>query len=172
MDIPEFGGEFKLIEKITRGGGAVVGVGDDAAVLEFNSESHQLITCDMLCEGDHFRRSWSTPKQIGMKCMEVNVSDIAAMGGEPTYAVISISLTDNISVEFMEELYAGMYSVCDKYDFKIIGGDTTHSKALSINVTMLGLANKNDLTLRSGAKVGDLILYNWRFRWEHGRPST
>ena len=157
MNIKEFGGEFKLIERVTREGGAVVGVGDDAAVLEFDIEKYQLITCDMLCEGDHFRRNWSTPKQIGMKCMEVNVSDIAAMGGEPTYAVVSISLTDDVTVEFMDGLYEGMYSVADKYGFGIIGGDTTHSKTLTINVTMLGFVAKKNLCMRNGAEVGDLI---------------
>ncbi len=153
----EFGGEFKLIDHITRPGGAYVGVGDDAAVLEHKRGRYLLFTTDMLCEGDHFRRQWSTPRQIGMKSMEVNVSDIASMGGLPTYAVVSISLTRDVTVEYMRELYRGMYSVADKYGFKIVGGDTTHSNTMTINVAMLGEVEKKRLSLRSDAEIGDLI---------------
>ncbi|MBU0761586.1 MAG: thiamine-phosphate kinase [Candidatus Altiarchaeota archaeon] len=155
--IRDFGGEFKLIDEITKPGGAVVGVGDDAAVLKYKKDKYLLFTTDMLCEGDHFRRNWSTPYQIGVKSMEANVSDIAAMGGLPTYAVVSISLTNDMTVEYMKQLYRGMYSVAKRYNYKIVGGDTTHSKTMTINVAMLGVVEKKLLSLRSDAKVGDLI---------------
>ncbi|MFH0863307.1 MAG: thiamine-phosphate kinase [Candidatus Altiarchaeota archaeon] len=157
MKIKDIGGEFALINRVARPGGAVVGVGDDAAVLKYTKERYQLFTTDMLCDGDHFRRDWASPEQIGMKAMEVNVSDIAAMGGLPTYAVISISLTHDTSVEFMDRLYKGLYHVADKYDLNIVGGDTTHADMMVINVSMLGEVEKDRLCLRSDAKVGDLI---------------
>lgn len=157
MKISDIGGEFALIDRVTRPGGAVVGVGDDAAVLKYTRGRYQLLTTDMLCDGDHFRREWSTPEQIGMKSMEVNVSDIAAMGGLPTYAVISVSLTSDTSVEFMDRLYRGFYSVADRHNFKIVGGDMTHADTMVVNVALLGEVEKDKLCLRSDAKVGDLI---------------
>jgi len=157
MEIGDIGGEFKLIERITKKGGAIVGIGDDAAVMEPPKRRLQLITCDMLCEGDHFRLDWASPKQIGEKVMEVNVSDIAAMGGEPTYAVIALSLTEKTDVEFMDGLYEGIYASCERHGFKLIGGDTTRGKACTVSVTVLGEVEKENLSLRSDAKVGDLI---------------
>ncbi|MFC2154404.1 thiamine-phosphate kinase, partial [Candidatus Altiarchaeota archaeon] len=98
------------------------------------------------------------PEQVGAKAMEANVSDIAAMGGIPTYGFVSISLTDKIDVETVEGIYNGMYSVCDKYGCKIIGGDTTHGGVAVINIALLGLVEKRRLCLRSQAEVGDLIV--------------
>jgi len=157
MKISELGGEFALIDRVVRRGGALVGVGDDAAVLKYKRDRHLLFTTDMLCEGDHFRRDWYTPRQIGAKAMEVNVSDIAAMGGLPTYALVSVSLTDDTSVEFMDGLYEGMYAVADEYGFKVVGGDTTHGKTMVVNVALLGEVEKDMLSLRSDAKTGDII---------------
>ncbi len=157
MKVRELGGEFALIERLARKGGAVVGVGDDAAVLDYTGDRFLLFTSDMLCDGDHFRRIWSSPEDIGVKAMESNVSDIAAMGGTPAYAAVSISLPDDVSVEFMDSLYAGMYSVADEYGFNVVGGDTTHGSTMVVNVALLGEVKKNLLSLRSDAVVGDLI---------------
>ncbi len=155
--IRDCGGEFALINRLARRGGAVVGIGDDAAVLKYTKDRHLLFTTDMLCDGDHFRREWSTPRQIGLKAMESNVSDIAAMGGLPTYAVISLSLTPDTSVEFLEGLYSGLYESADGHGVRIVGGDTTHAATMVINVALLGEVEKSMLCLRSGARAGDLI---------------
>ncbi|MFH1055806.1 MAG: thiamine-phosphate kinase [Candidatus Altiarchaeota archaeon] len=157
VKIKDIGGEFALIDRVARRGGAVVGVGDDAAVLKYTKEKHLLFTTDMLCEGDHFNLLWSTPKEIGMKAMEVNVSDIGAMGGLPTYAVISLSLKPDTSVEFMDGFYEGIYKAADEYNVKVVGGDTTHAALMVVNVALLGEVEKDMLSLRSDAKVGDLI---------------
>jgi thiamine-monophosphate kinase len=157
MRVSEIGGEFALIERLVRKGGAVVGAGDDAAVLEYTVDKYLLFTADMLCDGDHFRRDWYTPEQIGAKAMQVNVSDIAAMGGLPTYAVVSVCLTDSVSVELMDGLYEGIYSIADEYSFSVVGGDTTHGGTMVVNVALLGEVEKDMLSLRSGAQVGDLI---------------
>ena len=155
--IKDIEGEFKLIDRVTRRGGAVVGVGDDAAVLAYTKGRYLLFTTDMLCEDDHFKREWYTPRQIGLKAMESNVSDIAAMGGLPTYAVISLSLAPETTVEFIEGFYKGLYESADRHKVKIVGGDMTHASIMVVNVALLGEVEKSMLCLRSGARVGDLI---------------
>jgi thiamine-monophosphate kinase len=160
MRINNIGGEFALIERVTRridDPRVVVGIGDDTAVLEYTDKEYLLYTTDMLVEGDHFKTGWSTPRQIGVKAMESNVSDIAAMGGTPTHALVSLALPPETSVEFVDGLYEGLYSVSDKYGFNIVGGDTTHGSVTVINVALLGVVEKDRLCLRSNATVGDLI---------------
>lgn len=158
MKIGEIG-EFGLIERLTRspsGPRVRVGVGDDAAVLDLDGE-FLLYTTDLLVEGDHFRRDWSTPLQIGRKAMASNVSDIAAMGGRPHEALVSVAIPDDVDVEFMDDLYEGMYQIADKYGAEIVGGDTTHGALLIINIALLGHVDEEMLSLRSDAKVDDLI---------------
>lgn len=155
MRISEIG-EFGLIERLVRPSRRetlVVGIGDDAAVMETSGKL--VLTTDMLVEGDHFRTEWSTPRQIGRKAMASNISDIAAMGGSPEFAFISIALREGIDVEFMDELYAGMHDVAEVYDVEIAGGDTTHGSVMVINVVITGTVE--DPVLRSGASPGELI---------------
>lgn len=158
--IKKFGGEFALIDLIKRrpkDRRVVVGIGDDTAVLEYDGKRFMLWTVDMQVEGDHFNTRWSTPRQIGRKAMEVNVSDIAAMGGLPKYALVSISLPEETQVEFVDELYRGMRDACRAYGFEIVGGNTTHGVKTVIDISIIGFVEKNRLCLRSGAKAGDLI---------------
>ena len=161
--IKEFGGEFALIGAIAGKLGQawdkniVKGIGDDAAVFKHDNKYYMLWTVDMMVEGDHFSRKWSTPRQIGMKSMESNVSDIAAMGGFPKYALVSISLPEDVTIEFVKEMYGGMHAVAEKYDFSIVGGNTTRGKSIVIDVTVIGFVEKDRLRLRSGARVGDLV---------------
>ncbi len=160
MRISEIGGEFALIERVTRkvkDKSVKVGIWDDAAVIKWKKNLFLVLTTDMLVENDHFSLKWSTPFQIGAKAMEANVSDIAAMGALPKYALVSIALSKKVSVKFAEELYRGFYSVARKYGFELVGGDTTHGKLIVLNVCMVGEVDKRNLRLRSDAKVGDLI---------------
>jgi len=160
MKISQIGGEFALIDRVThkiRDRDVIVGIGDDTAVLKYKANKYLLFTTDMLVENDHFNLKWSTPEQIGKKSIEVNVSDIAAMGGIPKYAVVSICLRKDIPVEFVDKLYNGIYKTAEKYKLEIIGGDTTHGDLVVINIAMLGEVNKKNLSLRSDAKVNDLI---------------
>jgi len=153
-------GEFGLIDRITkkpRKKDIIVGIGDDAAVVK-TKKGLQVLTTDTLVEGDHFRLDWFTPKQIGMKAIEINVSDVAAMGGIPKYVLVSLALPKDIDVEFVDDLYEGMWKTCDKYDIEIIGGNMAHSKEIVISITLTGEVDKNNLCLRSGAKPGDFIL--------------
>ena len=115
-------GEFGLIDRITKkpkDNDVLVGIGDDTAVYK-TEKGLQVLTTDCLVEGDHFRREWFTPMQIGMKAIEINVSDIAAMGALPKYVLVELALPSDLDVNFVEELYKGMWKVCDKYNIEII----------------------------------------------------
>jgi len=152
-------GEFGLIDRITKkpkNKDILVGIGDDAAVVKI--EGLQVLTTDCLVEGDHFRTDWFTPKQIGMKAIEINVSDIAAMGAVPKYVLVSLALPIYLDVEFVEELYEGMWKVCDKYKIEIIGGNMTHCNQIVISITVTGEVEKKNLCLRNGANPSDFIL--------------
>jgi len=151
-------GEFGLIDRITkkpRDKNVIVGIGDDAAVVK--TKGLQVLTTDCLVEGDHFRTEWFTPKQIGVKSIEINVSDIAAMGAVPRYVLVSLALPKDLDVEFVEELYEGMWNVCDKYNIEIIGGNMTHCQQIVISIALTGEVDKKNLCLRNGAKPGDFI---------------
>lgn len=152
-------GEFGLIERITRKSkdkDVLVGIGDDAAVIK-TSKGLQVLTTDCIVEGDHFRKEWFTPNQIGMKAIEINVSDVVAMGAKPRFALVSLGLPKDIDVDFVEEMYQGMWKTCSKYNVEIIGGNMTHSQQVFISIALTGDINKENLCLRSGAKPGDYI---------------
>ncbi len=161
MKISEIGGEFALISRLSRrdySDPAIIrGVGDDCAVIAHTAEKHLLVTTDMMVEDSHFKAGWANPFQVGKKLMEVNVSDIVSMGGTPTYAFISLALTKDTEVEYMDELYRGIYASADKHGVALIGGDTTSGAGIVLNIALLGEVEKDLLCLRSDAKPGDLI---------------
>ena len=162
MKISEIGGEFELIKMLTKNKYAnpkiVKGIGDDCAVLKCNNEQkYLLVTTDMMVEEDHFNLNWHTPFQIGMKLLEVNVSDIVSMGGTPTFALLSMSLPSSTTVEFMTAFYDGLYKSAERHNVFLIGGDTTHGSHFVFNIVLLGEISPNLLRLRSMAQVGDLI---------------
>jgi len=160
MNLAEFGGEFAFIQRIARkpkSAEVLAGIGDDCAVVRIDEHTLHLYTVDMLVEGDHFSRAYFTPYDVGVKCMESNVSDIAAMGGKVLYGLISLAFPDDISIDFLDELYRGMYEVADRYEFDIIGGDTTHAERMVVCITLVGKTSPSRLKLRSMAEPGDLI---------------
>ncbi len=156
-------GEFGLIERIkgcvAAGDRSVlIGIGDDAAVVEGRPGLYRLITSDAFVEGVHFKREFARPWQIGWKIMAANLSDIAAMGGEPRWVVVSVALPEAVSVEETEELYRGMDAVCSRFGCSIVGGDTSFSpNRMLISIAAIGEVEKERLTLRRGAKIGDAI---------------
>jgi thiamine-monophosphate kinase len=135
----------------------LVGIGDDAAVLNIGGKL-TVVTTDTLIEGDHFNLSYFTPEQVGMKAIEVNVSDIVSMGAKPKYALVSLALQKNMTVKFIDDLYKGMRKAASKYGVESIGGNITHAKQIVINIDIIGFAAKQNLCLRSQAKPGDFIL--------------
>jgi thiamine-monophosphate kinase len=161
MQIKELG-EIALIERLARSlkrdSSVLVGIGDDAAVIRWTKKEHMLLACDMLIEDVHFRLKEATPFQIGWKALAVNVSDIAAMGGLPRYAVVSIGVDPHLPVSFIDGLYDGMKALAKKFGVNIVGGDTNGSKKLVIDVALVGTVEKDKLVTRGGAKKGDLIL--------------
>lgn len=156
-------GEFNLINLITRDlvtnpAEVVKGVGDDAAVLKVSPDKWLLFTTDMLIEEVHFSLSWASFFQVGAKAITVNVSDIAAMGGKAVHTVVSLGLPERLSVENIEELYAGLRKAALDYNINIVGGDVVKSPApLIINVALLGLVEPENVIYRSGAQPGNLI---------------
>ena len=162
MKIKNIGGEFGLINRIKDrirlySQDVVIGIGEDAAVLKYDKKNYLIFTTDTLVENVHFSLKYFNPKQIGMKAIEQNVSDIAAMGGLPKFALVSLSLPNGIDVEFVDALYDGFNEKSKKYKISIVGGDITHSKEIAISISLIGFVEKGYLTLRSGAKVNDLV---------------
>lgn len=148
---------LKLISSKPRQPDAVLGIGDDCAIYR-SREGFYAVTTDMIVEGDHFSLDYFSPYEIGVKAMESNVSDIAAMGATPLFAFISICLKPNTSEKFIREFYRGIHETASRYKIDIMGGDTTHGAVMVVNVTLTGFAkNRKSLVLRSGAKEGDLI---------------
>lgn len=153
-------GESGIIKRIyqkSKDKNILVGIGDDAAVLKIGKKL-VAITTDTLVEGDHFNLSYFTPEQVGMKAIEINVSDIVSMGAKPKYALVSLALQKNMNVKFIDELYKGMRKATSKYGVEIIGGNLTHAKQIVIDIDLIGFVTKQNLCLRSNAKPGDFIL--------------
>ncbi len=153
-------GEFKLIErfrrKINPDPTVVVGSGDDCAVMKFDEKRYQLFTCDMITEGIDFTLK-DSPYLIGRKAVSISISDIASSCGLPKYCLISLGMPKATSLKFADLLFKGMIDVCREYGINIVGGDLSSSDKIIIDVSMLGLVEKNKLTLRSMARAGDYI---------------
>ncbi len=159
LNVSQIGGEFALIERLAEKPASrkiIKGIGDDAAVIKAGS-TYLVFTTDTLVEGDHFSLKYFTPEQIGKKAVEINVSDVGAMGAEPKYFLVSLVLPEDIDVKIIENIYEGMRQKGAKYKIEIIGGNITHGKQLIIDICMIGEVKKKNLKLRSGARPGDLI---------------
>ena len=155
-------GEFGLIDRLTANHklvhpSSLQGVGDDAAVIGTGSECI-LVTTDLLVEGIHFNLIYTPLKHLGYKAVVVNLSDIYAMNAEPRQITVSLAVSGKFSLEAIEELYSGIYMACEKYHVDLVGGDTSSSvTGLTISITALGVARKEDIVYRGGAKTNDLI---------------
>ena len=159
-------GEFGLIKRLTQDiklqqPSSIKGVGDDAAVLDFTKhgqEMQTLVTSDLLLEGIHFNLEYVPLKHLGYKAAVVNFSDIYAMNGTPTQIIVSLGISKRFSVEDVQALYDGIRLACEHYHVDIVGGDTTSSMTgLTISITCMGVAGKDEVVYRNGAKVNDLI---------------
>jgi thiamine-monophosphate kinase len=155
-------GEIKLIKALTRDirldSSVIKGAGDDTAVIKWTEGKYLLYTCDMLVEDVHFRRGKATPFQIGWKALGRNISDIAAMGGVPRYAVVSVGVPQGLDVSFVKGIYKGMRKLADRFGVNIVGGDVSKSAKIVIDVSLAGEVEKKNLVTRSGARKGDLIM--------------
>lgn len=157
-DLGEFGFIGKIREKSPDRSGVILGIGDDAAAAAITPGMVLLSTSDLLAEGVHFRLEWSDPVALGRKSLAVNLSDIAAMGGIPRYALLSIAIPSGFSMEFLEGFIDGFLQQAERHSVSLIGGDTSASTSgLFISVTLLGEQYPDRIIRRSGACSGDLV---------------
>jgi thiamine-monophosphate kinase len=155
-------GEFGLIDHLTRNfethnASTILGVGDDAAVIDhFGKQT--VVTTDLLLEGIHFDLMYTPLKHLGYKSVMVNLSDVYAMNAMPTQITVSIGISNRFSLESLDELYEGIFLACQKHGVDLVGGDTSSSqKGLIISVTAIGEVTQDKLVKRDGAQKGDLI---------------
>jgi len=158
-------GEFGLIEILHQiadeaGAGSrsdlIIGIGDDAAAWQGKS-SVQLGTTDILVQDVHFTLETTTWRDLGWKALAVNISDIAAMGGIPAYAMISLGLPPDTEAEDIAKLYTGMAEIARQFDVAIVGGDISEAPLLIISPSVIGTVEHDKILTRSGALPGDRI---------------
>ena len=137
--------------------GLVEGIGDDCAIFTGEDGRHWLVTTDMLVEDVHFDRSWHPAHLLGRKSMAVNLSDIAAMGGTPLYALTSIAIPEQIDRVWLEQWSDGAAEILKQFGCRLIGGDTVRGPVLTINIVLLGSAARESAILRSSAREGENI---------------
>jgi thiamine-monophosphate kinase len=165
MKVSELG-EFGLIEllnkmvddaKINKAlPDLIVGIGDDTAAWKTTGQV-QLATVDTMVQNIHFTLETTTWEELGWKSIAINLSDIAAMGGVPNYALIALALPEDIESEDIKELYSGMINIAREYKVGIVGGNISRAPQVSVTVTVLGNSPENKILKRSNAKPGDTI---------------
>ncbi|MGH2794040.1 MAG: thiamine-phosphate kinase [Actinomycetota bacterium] len=153
-------GEFGLIERLVArlgvpGEGVLIGPGDDAAAVR--STATTLATADLLLEGVHFDLAFSSPADVGWKAMAANVSDIAAMGGVPRYALVSLGAPASTPAATLESLYEGLGECARAFGVSVVGGDTVGADVLIVSVALLGDAGLAGNVQRSGGRPGDVV---------------
>lgn len=152
-------GEFGLIDRIQRrlpaGPGVRIGIGDDAAWIE-NKQGSSLVTADMLIEGVHFNLKWTSLVDLGFKSLAVNLSDIAAMGGVPAYAVLSLGLPREFDIAAIDDFYRGLGQIAGAHRVSVVGGDLSAAKVFTISVAVIGHPPRRPIR-RAGAFLNDDI---------------
>ena len=158
-------GELALIETIkkdfaamTENKSVIAGIGDDCFCFKAGKKNI-VVTKDLLAQDTHFKKEWILPQDLGRKAIEVNVSDIAAMGAVyPKYIFIGLGVPQDTPLDYIKRFYQGVKEACKKYGAALSGGDTIKSDKIIISVTVIG---ENEvlrgLVKRTGAKEGDLI---------------
>jgi thiamine-monophosphate kinase len=156
-------GEFGLIHRFSSNflsdlPNGIVGIGDDCACIPLNKKEILLVTTDMLIEDRHFLLNKIKPYELGYKSLAVNLSDIAAMGGAPHSAYLSIGIPSGFKIEWLDEFFKGIKDLCESTNTLLLGGDTTGSPdRLVINIAVLGSVKNKHIKKRSMAKPGDII---------------
>lgn len=150
--------EFEFIHNIKKRF-SLEAIGDDCAVLPMNDEHDLVVTSDLLVQDVDFRLLWATPEQIGHKTLAVSLSDIAAMGGTPIWAMLSIAIPDDLwKTDFLDRFYTGWQDLAHKYGVKLVGGDISRTpRDFVVDCTVAGSVPKGKALLRNGAKPGDAI---------------
>ncbi|HJU10602.1 MAG TPA: thiamine-phosphate kinase [Candidatus Binataceae bacterium] len=152
-------GEFELIARLcanlAQRRHVILGPGDDCAIVAASSKS-QLITIDSMVEGVHFKLDWGTPAMLGARALTVNLSDIAAMGGNPTICVVNLAIRAGLDTRFFDSLYSGLQRAAASNGVSVAGGNVTRASQLSITIALLGEVGTAPLR-RDSAWRGDKI---------------
>jgi thiamine-monophosphate kinase len=156
-------GEREIIARIRQAAGSsgdlVAGIGDDCAVYKTPAGLLSLVTTDTMVAGVHFDSAWHPPLELGRKAASVNISDIAAMGGLPRFALLSLALTPDYGSQWLDAFMAGFLAVLSEHGVVLIGGDTVQSGHENVlSVTVLGEVTEGELITRKGARPGDVVL--------------
>ncbi|ADB33843.1 thiamine-monophosphate kinase [Kribbella flavida DSM 17836] len=161
-------GEFGLIAAVTKGfpqgEDVLVGPGDDAAVVAV-PDGRMVITTDLLVEGRHFRRDWSSAYDVGRKAAAQNLADVVAMGARPTALVVGFGAPTDLPTAWAVELSQGLADEADLLGVSIVGGDTVQSDKVVVSVTAFGSLDGRRPVLRSGARPGDEVAVAGRLGW-------
>jgi thiamine-monophosphate kinase len=156
-------GEFGLIDRIrarkpVEDEDLVVGIGDDCAVVR-RGPVLEVLTTDCLVSGTHFEDGWLSMVDIGWKVMAVNVSDVAAIGGIPRHALVTLFLPDDFEVKQADDVYDGMEECGEMTGVSIVGGDIVRTCGpFAVSLTLSGVCERDQLVLRSGAREDDLVV--------------
>jgi thiamine-monophosphate kinase len=150
---------IRQIRRSVRGGKSVVtGIGDDCAVLRVPPGHEVLVTTDFTIENVHFRRDWHRPELVGWRCLTRGLSDIAAMGGEPLAAFLSLAIASDVSQKWVNRFLKGLLDLAEEFKVPLAGGDTAQSAGgIQADIVVVGSVPKGKAVLRSGAKAGDQI---------------
>jgi thiamine-monophosphate kinase len=160
-------GEFGLIERLrrvlelegARPAGLSLGIGDDAALLQAPPAGQWAVTCDVLAEGRHWQPGYLSPFQLGRRAMAVNLSDIAAMGGRPRFALVALGLRGETPVKEVEDWYRGFAAALNPWEAAIAGGNLTRVEGPQfISITLMGEVEVGGALRRSGARPGQALL--------------
>ncbi|NEE03628.1 thiamine-phosphate kinase [Phytoactinopolyspora halotolerans] len=161
-------GEFGLIGAVTarypQGSGVILGPGDDAAVIAA-PDGRMVVTTDMLVEGRHFRRDWSSAYDVGRKAAAQNLSDVAAMGARPTAVTVAMGAPKDLDSAWALELADGLRDECEQVGASVIGGDTVSAETIILAVSAFGDLDGREPVLRSGARPGDVLAVCGRLGW-------
>jgi thiamine-monophosphate kinase len=163
-DTGEFGLISSIIARLGTGTACLLGPGDDAAVVAA-PDGRVVASTDVLVDGRHFRRDWSTAVDIGHRAAAANFADIAAMGAVPTALLVALCLPPDVEVTWTHQLADGLADECALVGATVVGGDISASPTLTIAVTALGSLNDGVPVTRSGARPGDLIALAGRLGW-------
>lgn len=156
-------GEFGLIQHLTKDytpsrSSTVMGIGDDAAVIDTGAGNVLVLTNDTLVEGVHFDMVYTPLKHLGYKSVVVNLSDVVAMNARPSQIVLSMAISSKYTLEAIEAFYEGVYAACKQYNVDLVGGDTTSSlSGLVVSISAIGEARKEEIVYRNGASESELI---------------
>lgn len=159
--------EFDFIERIRRQAftknrrvaGLTRGIGDDCAILKQYAGQDTFITADLLVEEIDFRREWTTPQLLGHKALAVSLSDIAAMGARPRFALLSIGVPQKVwRTKFLDQFYEGFFALADQHKVALVGGDVSRTpERIIIDSIVIGETKSGQAVTRTGARPGDLI---------------